>query len=433
MPLAALGCSAPEPSDSGPESAIHFASVSQALTSSMEAVNSFGSNPGGLKLYKYVPKPLPTNAPLVLVLHGCMQGATDSATWGWNELADQYGFAVGYPEQQTANNSLKCFNWGGVYGDMSMLERGKGENQSIKQMVDTLVAAHGLDTKRVFIVGFSAGGGTALISAATWPDVYAGVASLSGLPYACNSDYSQVFTCQNPGVDHTAQEWGDKVRAAYPSYTGSYPRASIWQGAADVTVGTKNRTEIVRQWTNVNGVSETATTTETVDGAKHEIFTDNSGKALVESYEIPGMAHGVAVAPGQQCGAASTYAFDKGICQALRVGQFFGFIPSTAAPAGDGGTTTADGGDAGKGPSTPGRPTPPYQTDPPSGSTNGSNSSNGATAPKSGNSFHKADQSASTCSAVPGPSSPSPFGVLAALGLAVSAVFRRKSKRGTTK
>ena len=38
-------------------------------------VTGFGSNPGELRMYAYVPDDLPANAPLVVVLHGCTQSA----------------------------------------------------------------------------------------------------------------------------------------------------------------------------------------------------------------------------------------------------------------------------------------------------------------------------------------------------------------------
>src|SRR4029077_4512282 len=117
------------------------------------------------------------------VLHGCTQGATDIANTGWNALADRYGFVVVYPEQNTNNNPMRCFNWGGVYGDLSTIARGKGENESVEEMVQRTIRAHNGDATRVFVAGFSAGGGLAAEMAATWPDVFAGGATIAGLPY----------------------------------------------------------------------------------------------------------------------------------------------------------------------------------------------------------------------------------------------------------
>src|SRR5205823_522715 len=120
-------------------------------------VTSFGSNPGALDMYEYVPKNLPAGRPLVVVLHGCTQTANDMLAAGWDALADSAGFAVVYAQQRSANNPIECFNWAGEYGDTANLTRGMGENESIIQMVDTAIAAHGLDRNHVYIAGFSAG------------------------------------------------------------------------------------------------------------------------------------------------------------------------------------------------------------------------------------------------------------------------------------
>ena len=135
--------------------------TASTASAALTPVSSFGTNPGALTMYEYVPASLPTMRPLVLVLHGCSQTAASMEAAGWNKLADQFKFTVVYPEQATANNPVRCFNWAGEYGDTANLVRGQGENQSIIQMIDKAIATHGSDPKKVYIVGFSAGGGAA--------------------------------------------------------------------------------------------------------------------------------------------------------------------------------------------------------------------------------------------------------------------------------
>ncbi|MDB4939189.1 MAG: Esterase, depolymerase family [Labilithrix sp.] len=308
------------------------ASTSSALTPAITEVTGFGSNPGALKMYEHVPAGLAAGAPLVLVLHGCDETAASSATTGWTELADSLKLTVVYPEQQTSNNPLKCFNWAGEYGDPANLERGKGENLSIKQMVDKAIADHGSDPKRVFVVGFSAGGGTAAIMAATYPEVFAGAATIGGLPYNCTTTLAEVNGCMKPGKTKTAADWAALVKAADPGFAGPWPRFSIWQGAADTTVAPANRMELVKQWTGVHGIDAVAPVADTVDGQSHAVYKNAAGKVLVETYEVAGMTHGVPVAPAAGCGTAATYAFDKGICAASRIASYFG-LTSSSSPA----------------------------------------------------------------------------------------------------
>jgi poly(3-hydroxybutyrate) depolymerase len=71
------------------------------LAFALTLVTSFGSNPGALSMYEYVPQNLPSGRPLVVVLHGCTQSAAAMENAGWNKLADQYSFAVLYPQQSS--------------------------------------------------------------------------------------------------------------------------------------------------------------------------------------------------------------------------------------------------------------------------------------------------------------------------------------------
>src|SRR5437762_2061912 len=84
---------------------------SLAFAGTPVAVAAFGSNPGNLRMYEYVPAGLPASAPLVVGLHGCGESASSfAAVSGWIELADANHFALALPEQQDANNSQTCFN-----------------------------------------------------------------------------------------------------------------------------------------------------------------------------------------------------------------------------------------------------------------------------------------------------------------------------------
>src|SRR5262249_38435435 len=127
---------------------------SQALTAPVE-VTDFGTNPGNLRMFKYVPSGLPASSPLVVVLHGCTQNARDfAAEAGWIELADRLRLALALPEQSQGNNPRSCFNWFVI----SHNRRGQGEALSIKQMVDKMKSDHGIDPGRIFVTGLSAGG-----------------------------------------------------------------------------------------------------------------------------------------------------------------------------------------------------------------------------------------------------------------------------------
>ena len=80
-------------------------SKAPAPSTRLARLEAFGSNPGQLNAWTFVPDSQQA-LPLVVVLHGCTQTAAgyDRGS-GWSELAAAYGFAVLLPEQQRANNA----------------------------------------------------------------------------------------------------------------------------------------------------------------------------------------------------------------------------------------------------------------------------------------------------------------------------------------
>src|SRR5690606_28447556 len=154
----------------------------RASAAELAPVPSFGTDPGNLSMYEYVPDNLPAGAPLVVLLHGCAQ---DAAAYhqhsGWAEQAEEAGLALVYAEQSTANNATRCFNWFEP-GDVA---RGSGEAQSVASMVDHAVAEHGLDADRVYVSGLSAGGAMAGELLAAYPDLFAGGSIVAGIPVGC--------------------------------------------------------------------------------------------------------------------------------------------------------------------------------------------------------------------------------------------------------
>lgn len=286
-------------------------------------VTGFGSNPGNLRMFKYVPPNLPVNAPLVVAMHGCSQSAASyDAESGWELLAQRWHFAVVLPQQQSANNSSACFNWFET-GDTT---RGQGEALSIKQMIDKMRADHGSAADRVYVTGLSSGGAMTAVMLATYPEVFAGGAIVAGIPYRCATSSTAAFSCMSPGSDLTPAQWGDKVRAA-STHTGPWPIVSIWHGDADYVVRPANASESLQQWTNVHGVDQVADVEDSVAGYPHKVYRDAQGRARVETYTITGMGHGTPVDPGtgeSQCGTAGAYLLDVNICSSYYIGRFWG-------------------------------------------------------------------------------------------------------------
>ena len=291
--------------------------------SRLREIHDFGTNPGALRMFTHLPSGLADQSALVVILHGCAQTAASyDHGAGWSTLADRYGFALLLPEQQRANNPNGCFNWFQP-GDT---QRGQGEALSIRQMVDKMALDHGIDRSRVYVTGLSAGGAMASVMLATYPDVFAGGAIIAGLPYGAATNVQEAFESMFQSPARPASVWGDLVRRASP-HQGPWPRVSVWHGGMDTTVVPPNAAEIVKQWTDVHGLSATPTLQETVDGYPRQVWRNAEGEDLIESYAIPSMSHGTPLSVGDaddQCGSAGAFLLEVGISSSYHVAKFWG-------------------------------------------------------------------------------------------------------------
>jgi poly(hydroxyalkanoate) depolymerase family esterase len=292
-------------------------------------VFGFGSNPGNLRMFAYRPPTLADNPALVVVLHGCTQTAAGyDLGAGWSTLADRYGFALLLPEQQRSNNPNGCFNW----FQPEHSRRNQGEPLSIRQMIEKSIVDNGIDRRRIFVTGLSAGGAMASSMLACYPDVFAGGAIVAGLPFGAATNVQQAFESMVQSPSRPAREWGDLVRKA-SSHRGPWPRVSIWHGNADKTVIPSNALEILKQWTEVHGLPMSPSLKTRIDGYPREVWINEAGDELIEKYTITNMAHGTPLAIGEAegaCGAAGPFLLPVGISSSYHIAKFFGIAVAGA-------------------------------------------------------------------------------------------------------
>lgn len=133
---------------------------------------------------------------LLVMLHGCKQDAADfAAGTQMNERALALGWVVLYPEQSRGANGLGCWNW----FKAGHQRRGLGEPAILAGMVRHVVATEGIDARRVYVAGLSAGGAMAATLASTYPELFAAVGIHSGLPYAAAHDAMSAFQAMRAG------------------------------------------------------------------------------------------------------------------------------------------------------------------------------------------------------------------------------------------
>ncbi|HET7885836.1 MAG TPA: PHB depolymerase family esterase [Bradyrhizobium sp.] len=302
------------------------------IRSPMVETRQFGTNPGDLRMYSYVPPDLPPSPALVVVLHGCGQTAAgyDIGT-GWSTLAKHYGFVLLMPEQQASNNAHGCFNW----FNPEDTKRGHGEACSIRQMIARMVSQHRIDKHRVFITGLSAGGAMTSVMLATYPEVFAAGAIIAGLPYGVASNVREALSGMLRSPARSSHELGNLVRNAC-KHRAPWPRVSVWHGTADRTVNPANADEIVKQWLDVHRLPPHPMAENIVDGHPHQVWWNSDGETVVESYTITDMAHGTPLGKAEndeRYGKEGAFLIEAGISSSYHIANFFGLTGGVAKPA----------------------------------------------------------------------------------------------------
>jgi feruloyl esterase len=309
-------------------------SFSQTLT----RVKDFGTNPGKLKMYMYTPSGFEkkANVPLVVVLHGCLQNAKKvSKQSGWNKLAELHGFNVLYPEQRIFNNPAKCFCW---YKSED-IEKGKGENYSIKQMIDYTTDNYPTDTAKIFVTGLSAGAAMAVTMMADYPKTFNAGAIYAGAPYKVATNIFTATMAMYGWRRKSPKNWGEYVRQQNPDYKGNYPHMIIYHGNADVVVNKRNGYELMKQWTNLHQVSTEPTQIikrfAGVKSIEKSVFKNSEGKDVITYYRVKHLGHTLLVDPGKcetKGGRIGLFSNDRNYFSTYWTAIDFGLIqPSTIA------------------------------------------------------------------------------------------------------
>ncbi|MET8552170.1 PHB depolymerase family esterase [Micromonospora zamorensis] len=308
--------------------------IRPAYAASLTEVTSFGDNPGRMRMHVYVPDNRPARPATVVAMHGC--GGSGPGFYSGSEfasLADRYGFIVIYPSATQQAGFGNCFD---TWSDAAKRRGGGSDPVSIVSMVRHVQQQYAADPDRVYATGSSSGGMMTNHMLALYPDLFKAGAAFMGVPYNCfanAADYPPTSSqCTGGAMNRTPQQWGDAVRQAYPGYSGPRPRVQLWHGTNDTLVPYSLLQETIEQWTNVFGLSQTPTSTDTPQANwNRRRYADTSGTVQVEAYSIQGAGHSL---PSGGMAASAI--------------QFFGLTNPTTPP-----------------PTTPPPTTPPPTTPPP--------------------------------------------------------------------
>ncbi len=269
-------------------------SAGKALTSSLVEVTGFGANPSNLRMFVYIPTTVKPNPPILVVMHWC-GGSADAIYAGtqYAALADQYGYIIVYP---STTNFGSCFD---VSSPQALTRGGGSDPVGIMSMVTYAAQQYNGNLNQVYATGISSGAMMTNVMLGDYPDVFKAGAAFAGVPFGCMAtDGSSVWnaTCPVGTMIKTPQEWGDLVRAAYPGYNGPYPRMQLWHGTEDTGLAYPNFGEEIKQWTNLNGASQTPVSTDFPQANwTRTRYTNSAGVVVVEAISEQGIGHSLQV------------------------------------------------------------------------------------------------------------------------------------------
>jgi len=267
---------------------------SKALTSSLVEVTNFGVNPSNLRMFVYIPTTVKPNPPILVAVHWC--GGSASAMFSGTQyaaLADQYGYMIVYP---STTNFGSCFD---VSSPQALTRGGGSDPVGIMSMVTHAAQQYNGNLNQVYVTGVSSGAMMTNVLLGDYPDVFKAGAAFAGVPFGCMATTDGTVwngPCTAGTLIKTPQEWGDMVRAAFPGYNGPRPRMQLWHGTEDTGLHYNNFGEEIKQWTNVHGVSQTPSSTDSpAPGHTRTRYTNSSGVVVVEAISLQGVGHGLPV------------------------------------------------------------------------------------------------------------------------------------------
>ena len=269
-------------------------------------------------------------APLVMMLHGCMQNPEGlAAISGMNEIAEQNNFLVVYPEQTAAANPLKCWNWFDPKDQM----RDSGEPALLAAIIKQISSSYKTDYRRVYVVGISAGGAMAIVMGATYPDLFSAIGVSAGLEFKAATTVEGGLAAMKHGGPDPAQQgllafnaMGDSAR------TRRRMPVIVFHGDADPFVNPANADQVIGQWAKTNDylaqkrIGVTPQPAMNVEGSvaggyayTKSIYSDRSGRLLMEKWIVKGLGHAWPGSP-----AAGPFADPKGPNASEEMWRFFG-------------------------------------------------------------------------------------------------------------
>ena len=167
----------------------------------------------------------------------------------------------------------------------------------IAGIVREVAARHGVDARRIFVAGLSAGAAMAVVMGQVYPEVFAGVGAHSGLPYASAHDIPSAMAAMKGGRGRAG---GLASGSALATATRHAVPTIVFHGDRDHTVQHDNGVHIVNQANKAfrderkGAPLQSSTHRATSPGGRsysRTVHADSEGAATIELWTLHGAGH----------------------------------------------------------------------------------------------------------------------------------------------
>jgi poly(3-hydroxybutyrate) depolymerase len=182
----------------------------------------------------FLPSALPTNPPLLLMLHGTTysSSSTDvapviSTNWGWQTLANEYGFILVQPAS-TWNPNTQAWNWNAYFMDAAFAP-GEGGTCTeppatgcpddagfLRQLIVNLTNQYNVNPNQVYVAGFSSGAQMAERVGVEISDLVAAIVPASGQMEGQQAPPPPVLAPGAAVAPISVQEWQGTLDTGLP-------------------------------------------------------------------------------------------------------------------------------------------------------------------------------------------------------------------------
>jgi len=253
------------------------AEFSQVVERGSFISGSYGNHAGTRPYKLYIPGSHAGKAlPMIVMLHGCTQTPDDfAAGTRMNELAEERACFVLYPAQTRAANRSRCWNWF-KRGDQ---RRDQGEPAIIAGMTREVQKRHGIDARKVYVAGLSAGGAMAAVVGEAYPDLYAAIGIHSGLAVGSAHDVPSAFAAMRG------------MRSPLPSGSSRAVPIIVFHGDQDTTVHPRNGEHVASVTASSKTVSVDRGQVPGGHAYTRTVHCDAAGRVAVEHWLVHGAGH----------------------------------------------------------------------------------------------------------------------------------------------